>query len=353
MIKALIPEQEAEKFLSLIEKSEKIVVTCHVRPDGDALGSSLGIASLLESMGRKTNVVTPDQAPKSLSFLPGLSNITSYSQYPEYAQQLMTDADLIICCDFNKPSRQDSLGSVTAAATAPKVLIDHHMNPAAFCDLTFSYPEMSSTCELMFRIICAMGLYDRLPLDGSICLATGIITDTRNLSVNCHDPELYIIMYELMKKGVEDYKEMILRQALMLKSADSFRLSMFALSERLKLIPTHKAAVIALSKEDLERFHYEKGDTEGLVNQPLNIDGIVQSYQLREDRDCIKISARSIGAFPVSEVCETLFGGGGHLQAAGAEYRDGTLDECCRILEESLSKFDKYLPKSSDKHEKK
>lgn len=343
MIRSLIDTKEASRLLSLINNSSRIVLTCHVRPDGDAIGSTLGMASLLRHFGKKADVVTPDQPPKNLSFLPGYSDITFYSRYPEYAAELMANADLMFCCDFNKPSRQDALGEITENTQCTKVLVDHHLAPSDFCNLTFSFPEMSSTCELMFRIICAMGMYEAMPEDAAISLATGIITDTRNLSVNCSDPELYIVMYELMKKGVEKHKEMILRNALQLKSADSFRLTTYALSEKLNIISSHKAAIITLGKEELERFHYEKGDTEGLVNEPLNIEGIVQSYFLREDKDCIKVSARSIDAFPVSEVCEELYGGGGHLQAAGAEYRGGSLEECKQLLVSALPKFDKYL----------
>jgi phosphoesterase RecJ-like protein len=188
-----------------------------------------------------------------------------------------------------------------------------------------------------------MGLFEQMNQASATCLATGIITDTRNLSVNCDDPELYIIMYELLSKGVD--KKRIIREALELSSMDSFKLKSFALSDRLMLIPEHKTAVIALSKEDLQRFNYEKGDTEGLVNQPLAIQGIVASYFLREDADCIKVSARSVNDFPVSMVCEDLFNGGGHVQAAGGEYVDGSLEDCKQLLLNSLKNYDRYFKK--------
>lgn len=345
MIKALIDKEDANAFRKMIDKSNRIALTCHVRPDGDALGSTLGMMHLLQNLGKDAKVITPDQGPKTLNFLPGFNEISSYSRYPEYSEQLLQNADLIICCDFNKASRQDALGEITAAATAPKVLIDHHLNPEKFCNLTFSFPEMSSTCELVFRLICAMGFVEAMPEKSAMCLATGIITDTRNLSVNCPDPELYVVMFELMKRGAEKHKEMILRNALMLKSADSFRLRVYALNEKLHLFPEHNAAIIMLDSDELNKFHYEKGDTEGLVNEPLNIEGIWQSYFLRQDKECIKVSARSINEFPVSKVCEELFGGGGHLQAAGAEYREGTITDCYGILKNALPIYDKYLSK--------
>lgn len=342
-MRQIIPLKDASELKHRIDKARNCVITCHIRPDGDAIGSSLAFMLLLKNIGKQAFVVTPDQPPRSLMFLPEANNIVAHSKYPEYAEKLVAEADLIICCDFNKPSRQDDFGEIVKNTKAEKVLVDHHMKPDLWCNQLFSYPEMSSTCELVFRIICAMGLYEKIEKNIAVCLATGIITDTRNLSVNSGEPELYLIMYELMKKGVVQEKESIIRNSLMLKSSNAFRLCVYALDEKMVLLPSHKAAIITLSAEDLQRFDYEKGDTEGLVNEPLNIEGIAQSYLIRQDKDCVKISARSIGKFPVSEVCEKLFDGGGHLQAAGAEYRDGSAEDCSLLLQNALSEFDKYL----------
>jgi phosphoesterase RecJ-like protein len=344
MIRKLLDAHDVDCFRDMIVNSDHIVVTCHVRPDGDAIGSSLGLFHLFTALGKKVKVVTPDMAPRALSFMPGFKEVVPYTKYQDYAERLIAEADLIICCDFNKLSRQDALGAVVEKSECKRVLIDHHQFPDNFTDLMFSFPKMSSTCELAFRIICAMGLFEEMNQASATCLATGIITDTRNLSVNCDDPELYIIMYELLSKGVD--KKRIIREALELSSMDSFKLKSFALSDRLQLIPEHKTAVIALSKEDLQRFNYEKGDTEGLVNQPLTIQGIVASYFLREDSDCIKVSARSVNDFPVSMVCEDLFNGGGHVQAAGGEYVAGSLEDCKQLLLDSLKNYDRYFKKN-------
>jgi phosphoesterase RecJ-like protein len=343
MIRKLLETRDVQQFCDMVERSNHIVITCHVRPDGDAIGSSLGLYHLFTALGKKVKVVTPDMAPRALSFMPGFKEVAPYTKYVEYVERLIRECDLLICCDFNKLSRQDALGNVVGNATCDKVLIDHHQFPDNFTNLMFSFPKMSSTCELVFRLICAMGLFEDVNIDCATCLATGIITDTRNLSVNCDDPELYIIMYELLSKGVD--KKRIIREALEVSSIDAFRLKSFALSDRLQLIPEYKTAVITLSKEDLQRFNYEKGDTEGLVNQPLTIQGIVASYFLREDSDCVKISARSINDFPVSMVCEDLFNGGGHVQAAGGEYTEGTLQQCRELLLSSLHNYDRYMKK--------
>lgn len=344
-MKHLLIEADIRRFLELIEESKKIVLTCHVRPDGDALGSTLGLLHLLETLGKEARIVVPDQPPKTLAFMPGYKKIAVYTKFDPYCSRIVSEADLIICCDFNKPSRQDQMSSLIQEATCRKVLIDHHQDPEYFCDVTFSYPDMSSTCELVFRIIAAMGLYQDINKDCAECLLTGIITDTRNFTVNIKHIDLYDILMHLMEKGAN--KEKIVRESLLTKSLSSLKIQAYAIYECMEIIENSRAAIITLDKDALKRFHYEKGDTEGLVNIPLEIRGIVCSFFLREDADYIRISARSIGSFPVSKVCEDLFGGGGHLQAAGGEYF-GTLENCKKNLMNALPDYYIYLPKKEE-----
>lgn len=336
MIRTILAPALIREFQRLLRPIQNIVLTCHVRPDGDAVGSTLGLAHVLQGSGKNVKVVTPDMPPRSLAFLPGFETLVPFTRYPDYVPELLNEAELLICCDFNALKRTDKLAPLLQAMTCPKVLIDHHERPQKFCTLTISHPEMSSTCELVFRIICDMGLFEVMSRDAATCITTGLITDTRNLSVNCSDPELYIIMYELLGKGVN--KEEIVRETLNTKSLNAFRLNAFAMSDRLTLLPNLHTAITAISADDLKQFKYERGDTEGLVNRPLEIQDIIASYFLREDPDCIKISARSTNGFPVSKVCGELFGGGGHIQAAGGEY-EGTLEEAKRILEEALPRY--------------
>lgn len=340
-MKQMLKDADVKRFEDFIERSKKIVLTCHVRPDGDALGSTLGLAHLLFSLGKEAVVITPDQPPKTLSFIPGYKELAIFTRHDPFCQKLVAEADLIICCDFNKPSRQDQLETLIQNATCQKVLIDHHEDPDYFADLTFSYPEMSSTCELVFRIIAAMGLYPELNKEASECILTGIITDTRNFTVNVRELDLYEILIKLLEKGVD--KNKIVKLALNTRSLSSLKIQAYAISECMEIIEKHRASIITLDKETLRNYHYEKGDTEGLVNMPLEIRGMVSSFFLREDPEFIRISARSQDGFPVSKVCEDLFGGGGHLQAAGAEFY-GTLEECKAKIIASLPLYDKYLP---------
>lgn len=341
-----LDSKDIKLFCDFLAKSKKIVLTCHVRPDGDAIGSTLGLAALLAGMGKEARVVVPDMSPKTLSFLPGFNEIAIFSKYDPYCTRIVNESDLIICCDFNKPSRQDHLAPLIQDAKVNKILIDHHLDPDDFADLTFSFPDMSSTCELVFRIIAAAGMYQDMNLDCATCLLTGMVTDTRNFSVNCKNPDIYEVLMYLLEKGAD--KEKIVKLTMMTTSYWSVKLHAYAISEKLEIFEAHHGALVTLDKKELERFHYERGDSEGLVNKALEIKGIVYSFFLREDDDCIKVSARSCFDFPVNIICEELFGGGGHRQASGGEFH-GSLDECRNILKEALPRYDKYLPDSIEK----
>lgn len=339
----LIDINQAKAMLQMVEASENIVLTCHVRPDGDAIGSTLALWHLFRTLGKSPSVIVPDRPPVSLSFLPGFKEIGIYSNHKEFCEKTFETADLIICCDFNVPSRQDQMAPILESARCKKILIDHHTEPGHFTDLEISYPNMSSTCELVFRLIAGMELYEKVDTDCATCLLTGIVTDTRNFSVNIHNTDIYDILMRLLAKDVD--KNKIVKESLNTRSLNSLKLESFALSEKLEFFPEHKCSLITLSYDELKKFGYERGDTEGLVNRPLEVRGMIYSVFMREDSDCIKVSMRSCNNFPVSEICKQLYGGGGHIQAAGAEYH-GSLKDCRDILIRNMSKFDKYLKDS-------
>lgn len=345
-MKNLLKSESVRRFKSLVEKHDKVVLTCHMRPDGDAIGSTLGLCHLLRAMGKEAHVVIPDRVPRSLMFLPGVKEIAVNTQYDPYCARLVGEAGLIIMCDFNTPGRQGDLAPLIEGADCEKILIDHHRGPDIRCDLEFSFPEMSSTCELVFRIIAAAGYYGYVDTPAATCLLTGIITDTQNFTVNCNNADIYEIMMRLLEKEVD--KKRIIDEALKSTSLDAMRLNCFALVERLTIFEKSRCALIVLSKEDLDRFNYQKGDTEGLVNQPLNIRGMVYCVFMREDADCIKVSTRSKFDFPVCDICSDLFNGGGHLMAAGGEYY-GSLEECRRLFIENMPRYDRLLPAKLEK----
>lgn len=337
----MIDENSIKRLRQLLDRSHRIVVTCHVTPDGDAAGSSLGLARVLSAVGKDVAVVTPDSIPRNLRFIAGAKDAVSFGSHPDYAARLLAEADLVFCLDYNAPSRVDRLAPALEAASAPKVMIDHHEEPAGFCAVTISYPRASSTSLLVFRTLCRLELFDRIDREAAEAILTGMITDTGNFSYNANDPDLYVIIAELLRKGAD--KDEVYRRACNVMEESAVRLNGYCTSEKMQIFPEHGCALITLDADEKERFGYQKGDTEGLVNKPLAIPQVTWSVYLREDPTQIKVSMRSQGLFPVNLVCKEQFGGGGHLNAAGGEFH-GSLRECVDRLMAAMPLYDKYLP---------
>lgn len=338
MITKIIQEEKIQKAKKYVEKGEKFVIVTHVSPDGDALGSSLGLYHFLTAYGKdQVSVVVPNEYPTFYRWMPGAKEIVVHEKYPEFVEQLVREADVIFCLDFNEPKRIEKLAPCVTEAPGRRVMIDHHLHPADFCRVTISYPEMSSTCELVFRFICQMGLFDLLDQQAAACLYTGMMTDTGSFTYNSNKPEIYTIVSELIKKGID--KDMIYRKVNQVYSESRLRMMGYVLYEKMKVYPEKGTALITLSKEELDRFHYVSGDTEGFVNLPLSIDNVHFSVFIREDAEYVKISLRSVGDFPCNRFAATYFQGGGHKNASGGEFF-GTLDEAVAQFEKGLAEFD-------------
>lgn len=331
MIPKILSKSEADALSRSIDDARRIVVVCHVAPDGDAIGSSLALWHTLRGLGKDVFVVVPDACPASLRFLKGYKDILVYTRYTEFAQQLLENADLIFCLDFNEPKRVDKMEAALTASKARKILIDHHLHPAPFCDMTISHPEISSTCEVLFRVICSLGLFEQMGVDAASAIYTGMMTDTGNFTYNSNYPEIYITIAELIKKGID--KDWIYARIHNTNSENKLRLNGYAIVQKMEVFPEQCAALITLSQNELNQYDYQKGDTEGLVNVPLSMEHILFSAFLREESNLIKISLRSKGSFPANKIASDYFNGGGHLNAAGGEFY-GTLQEAhSRILE--------------------
>lgn len=341
MRKNLIGQETIDRLSALIEKSRRIVITCHLSPDGDAMGSSLGLCRILRNLGKEVRVITPDTPPRYLMFLPGADQVMPFSRFETYANRAMADADLIFCLDYNDPKRVDLVAPGLLASKARKVMIDHHLGPDSFPDLTISHPEVSSTSALVFMVADRLGLDDKIDTEAAVAIYTGMMTDTGNFSYNSNDPRLYEIIARLIEKGID--KDEIYKAVYFTNSVNRLRLNGFAMHERFKVFPQHRAALITLTRNELNSFQYQKGDTEDLVNRPLTCPDITYSVFLREESDYIKVSTRSKGEFPVNLLCSRYFNGGGHLNAAGGEFY-GTLQEAIDTLAEAMPLFDQYLP---------
>lgn len=334
-------KESLAKLRRLIDTASRIVLTCHVAPDGDALGSTLAFCQVLRAMGKHATVVTPDRPPRSLTFLPGINDLTAASCNTYQARGLIRNADLILCLDFNASKRLDQLAESILEAKAPKVLIDHHLDPENFASVIFSHPDMAATCQLLYHILKAEDWFNFLDRDGASCLYTGMMTDTGNFTYNSSSPDIYEIIADLLlSKGIN--KDELYARACNTFSESCLRLNGYALSEKMQIFKEHKAALIVLTHEELKRFGYIKGDTEGLVNKPLSIPGVIYSVFIREDEAMIKVSMRSKGTFPVNRLCEQYFNGGGHRNAAGGEMNT-RLDTVVDIFLKSLTDNDKYL----------
>ena len=351
MITRIIDEKSVRRLKELIDDSEKILIISHTAPDGDAIGSSLAAMHVLMSIGKDARVLVPDQPLTNLRNLPGAKEITDACRYPDFAAKLFDESDLVLCLDFNEPKRVDRVAPLLESCKAPKVLIDHHLHPSDFAEVSISHPEMSSTCYLLFRVLCRLELFNFIDKNAAECLLAGIMTDTGNFSYNCSDPELYIVVSELLKKGAD--RDRLYSRLFNTFSANCLRLNSYALLNKMELFESKGAALITLSREELNRFHYSKGDTEGLVNRPLSIPGIRYSAFLREESDFVKVSMRSVGDFPVNLLCSEHFGGGGHLNAAGGEFA-GTLDEAAELFRSLVDEnYSKYIANSNNTKGKK
>lgn len=210
-----------------------------------------------------------------------------------------------------------------------------------------SYPEMSSTSEMIFRFICRMGMFDLLNRDAAACIYTGMMTDTGSFTYNSNKPEIYTIVSELIKKGID--KDLIYRKVNQVYSECRLRMMGYVLYEKMRVYPEQQAALITLSKEELDRFQYQTGDTEGFVNLPLSIENVSFSVFIREDSDYIKISLRSVGDFPCNQFASTYFNGGGHKNASGGEFY-GSLSEAVAVFEKGLQEFNPNKSEDLGKH---
>lgn len=327
-----IPQSEIEQLKKLLGNSHNIVITCHMSPDGDALGSSLCLCHTLKNMGKNAVVITPDAFPAHLEFLPGTKDIVVASHSHSAAHQLLEKAELVFCLDFNELARVDKMQSLLQNAAAPFVMIDHHTYPSEFAKIAFSYPEISSTCALLFCVIEQCGILDFMDIKAATCCCAGMMTDTGNFSYNSNSSLPYLILADLIKKGVD--KDRLTKLLFDTTTLSSLRITGYCQSQRLNVYEHLHLAIITLSHEESLLYNYHKGDTEGLVNLPLGIPEVIWSVYLREmEPGKVKVSMRSKGDFSVREICATHFEGGGHHNAAGGEIHADIPQTVSRILE--------------------
>jgi len=340
MLNKIITEENIQKANRLIDKYDKFIIVTHTSPDGDALGSSLALYHFLLEYGKQVNVLVPNEFPDFLLWLPGARDIIIAEKNMSIAAEALEAAEIIFFLDFNALRRIDQLEPLAVKSSAGKILIDHHLNPENFCDVTISHPDISSTSELIFRFICRMGFFEYINKPCAECIYTGMMMDTGAFTFNSNSPAIYYIISELLQKGID--KDAIYSQIYAKFSARKIRMQGYVLYRKMKIFRNFKTSLISLSYEEHQRFKSQKGDTEGFVNIPLTIENVVFSAFIREEKEVVRISLRSKGNFPTNRFAEEVFGGGGHLNASGAEF-NGKLQDALQLFEEALPRYKRFL----------
>jgi len=327
--------QDPTKAIELLHATPKrIVLVIHPNPDGDAIGSALGLTGLLRRHGHECAVISPNEFPEFLRWMPGAGEIYRLSKNLKETLNVLKAADFIFVVDCNELSRLGGLNEVFMSSGAYKLMIDHHPDPSLKVDCILSDTSASSTAELVYRFIAGTFLLGYMDKDIADCLFTGIMTDTGCFSYNSSNRKTYETVAALIDYGID--KDKIYRRVYDSFSAGRFRLLGYCLNEKMEVIHNYNTAIISLSLEELSRFGFQTGDTEGFVNYPLSIRGLCFSVLLLEREDMIRMSFRSKGNFAVNDFARKHFRGGGHSNAAGGESYES--------LEQTVTRIKSLLP---------
>ncbi len=302
---------------SAIGKANKVAVLTHTNPDGDAMGSALAVVHWLRARGKEIKALVPGMYPDFLAWMPGTDELLVYDRDAKACQQVLEEADLLICVDFNAPDRLEGLQSAFERSQTPKILIDHHIERGHFCEMEYTTTEVSSTAELVMQLMKACGDATLLTRDIGSCLYVGIMTDTGSFSYACNYPSTFLAVAEIVSTGC-DLAD-IHRRVYDNNSVDRMRLMGYCMSEKLVVIPESGTAFIALSAAELKRFNARNGDTEGVVNFTMGLKGIIFGALITERKGKIKFSLRSKGNFDVNLLASRHFNGGGHKNASGGD----------------------------------
>ena len=330
-----------KELSNLFSSSENILIICHINPDGDSVGAQLAMYHYFKSVNKNVSLLAPNNLQEFLKWMDGAGQIEIFIKDRKKGRQLIENADLIIMLDFNQPGRLGEAEEAVVASKARKVIIDHHLDPENFADLIISDPAKCSTSELVHEIICEVNGAKFMNRSYAESLYVGIITDTGNFEHGAYSSRTFRIVADLLDTGI--IKERIINLIYNNFSSDRLRLQVFALNQRMVVLPEFRTAYIYLSKEDLKTYNHVKGDTEGFVNMPLSIKGINFAALFIEKDSFIKLSFRSKGQFPSNEFASLYFSGGGHLNASGGEYTDtleNTIAYFLEVLKENVWRFE-------------
>ncbi|MFZ5429004.1 MAG: DHH family phosphoesterase [Bacteroidota bacterium] len=311
-----------------------VVIVPHSNPDGDAIGSAYGLAVVLKNLGQFVKIITPNDYPGFLAWLNGHVDIINYQKKKKTAEHFINQCSIMICVDFNEARRADEMENTINSFAGTRIMVDHHPYPADFCHFTVSEPSYSSSAELVYDLVVAAGWERGIDLHAAEALYTGIMTDTGSFSHNTSRPNLYKVLTALMTWNIDT--ESIHSKVYHNFSADRLRLMGYSMMEKMVILPEFRTGYIALTRDELKKYNFVPGDTEGFVNIPLSVSNIIFSALFIEKEGYVKVSLRSKGSFPSNAFCADHFNGGGHLNAAGGEIK--------MSMNETLEKFTQLLP---------
>ncbi len=303
---------------TLLSKLRNIVIVPHKNPDGDAIGSTLGLWHYLKSKGHKVNIISPNDYPKFLKWMPNNGLILNFEKDGELGKKLIREASVIFTLDFNHLGRIGQMQPFLESASATFIMIDHHQEPSDYAQITYSDVSMSSTCEMVYNFIELLGDIDGLTTETANCLYAGIITDTGSFKYASTTSRTHRVAAELIDKGANNTQ--IHNRIFDTNTPDRLHLLGCAL-KNMVILDAYRTAYITLNQTELDANNYKKGDTEGFVNYGLTLEGICFAVIFIENKEegIIKISFRSEGDFSVNEFARTHFEGGGHTNAAGGK----------------------------------
>lgn len=331
----------SQKAWDLTVQARSVAIVAHQSPDGDAVGSCLALHHFLNAKGIDNQVVLPDRFARFLAWMPGANDVIFFDEDPERADAILNDVELIWCLDFNSPQRAGKLSSRLSSGKAKIITLDHHQQPDAYSDLLISDIACGSTCELVFDLILAWDGLESLDVDCGTCIYTGIMTDTGSFRFNSVTSHTHLILSHLLDLGVNH--SAIHEHTFDAQSETRMKLCGYAISAKLVVSSNGPFAWISLTQEELVRFNYESGDTEGLVNQALAIEGVEVAIFLKESEEgVIKVSLRSVGDWNVRDIADAYFSGGGHRNASGGIVKGRKMEEVLEWMQSLMPQWEKY-----------
>jgi phosphoesterase RecJ-like protein len=333
--------EDVQAIKALLSKPQKIAIVPHKNPDGDAIGSSLGLLHYLKTIGQEVRVIVPNDYPRFLKWMPGTNEVINFEKDNTAAVEYLNTADLCFTLDFNHLGRVGQMTPILEGLGATFIMIDHHQAPDNYAEITYSDSKMSSTSEMVYNFISYLGDANKISSEIADCLYSGIVTDTGSFKYSSTTSKTHNVVADLINKGANSFE--IQNKIFDTNTPDRLKLLSCAL-KNMVILKNYNTAYTTLSQEELDTHNYRKGDTEGFVNYGLTIQNIRFAVIFIENKEegIIKISFRSEGNFSVNEFARNHFHGGGHTNAAGGR-SDKNMEDTIKQFEALLENYKEQL----------